>query len=148
MGYESSEDENYLRRTGYTASAACAVTVLLFVPFWIHMGKGTVFSNLREDFVAYAVVLLPHLSLAIACALAPGVHAFDLAMALSVVAGLALTVITVGGGILGSLTPTNDIIGFVSIGCILLLAQVVLFIFARAGLRASLRTKETSQSSL
>jgi hypothetical protein len=140
MHYEANRDEAHLRRTGYTASAACAVTVLLFVPFWTHMLKGTVLSNLREDFVAYAVVLLPHLALTIACALAPGVHAFDLAMALSVVAGLALTVITVVGGVLGNLTPTNDTTGFVLLGCVLLAAQVVLFIFARTGLRASQRT--------
>jgi len=140
--YKVTHDENYLRRTGYTAGAACAVTVLLFVPFWIHMGKGTVLSNLREDFVADAIVLLPHLVLAIACALAPGVLAFDLAMALSVIAGLALAVMTVVGAILGSLTPTNDTIGFASIGCILLAAQIVLFIFARAGLHAALRARD------
>lgn len=129
--------QTLVQNLGNRASAACAATVLLFVPFWIYFGKGTILTNLREDFVAYAIVLFPHLALAVACALAPGVLPFGIAMAVAVIAGLALALVTAVEGVLGMLNPANDVNSFVVLGIALLIAQVVLFRSARAGLIAA-----------
>jgi hypothetical protein len=143
--HEQSDVENELRQTGYRASVACAVTLLLFIPFWLQIfGKGALFSNLREDFVAYAAVLLPHLAVMIASTLAPGAFAFGLGVSVAVLAGIALAVMIPVGTVLILLKPDNpQVFTFILLGLGLLAAQFWLGRSARAGARATQSTDAT-----